>query len=104
VFMNSSALPSQAPPFGWPEPNLINPERQGNALLILICLLGGISTAVTGARLYARIIRVSMLGADDVIMGIGYVSGLFIILKTNELARFAAQSYYHRSGCLSLRR
>lgn len=58
----------------WPTPNYVNPERRGNASVVVQSILVVLVTAVLIIRLYARIVITRAgIGLDDTMMIISWV-------------------------------
>lgn len=58
----------------WPEPTYINPERRGDANMIVQIILVTIATAFVAIRIYARlVITRARIGLDDGIIIISWV-------------------------------
>jgi hypothetical protein len=57
----------------WPKPNYVNPESQGNGLIVISLLFGILTTVLVSLRLAARILIIRSPGLDDILIVLGLV-------------------------------
>lgn len=69
----------------WPEPNYVNPETRGNALLVVNILFLAICFVAVAARLWARLRILHSAGLDDLLITIAMVRLLIYFLLDNNI-------------------
>jgi hypothetical protein len=60
----------------WPDPNFINPEKRGPEIYVILSIFGLLASAAVFCRFYIRIFERKWVGADDYLLGIGYLAML----------------------------
>ena len=66
----------------WPEPNYVNPETRGNALLIVNIIFLVLCFITAAARLWARLRILHSAGVDDLLITIAMVRLLKSFFET----------------------
>ncbi|KAF2132138.1 hypothetical protein P153DRAFT_383028 [Dothidotthia symphoricarpi CBS 119687] len=82
-------LPPIAVILTWPNPNYVNPETRGDALLIVNSIFISLTIIVVALRLYTRLVIKRWLGIDDVFI----LLALFFTIGLTAVVLVANQSY-----------
>jgi hypothetical protein len=73
LIMPGGPHPPLAVILSWPAPNYVNPESQGNALVVVSLLLASLATVLVVLRISTRVWIIRHPGADDFFVVLGLV-------------------------------